>query len=281
MNSYCVTCKCSQVRRLNRSWLGGVQFPNSSYSSTAEVQFSDTENNPCSSEARFGRQATFQNQDQNGVIMQKRQLGENISRKEKNTFLVRTLMDLKDSREGIYGALDSWVAWEREFPIGPLKHALLALEKEQQWHRIVQVIKWILSKGQGNTMGTYGQLIRALDKDNRAEEAHIIWTNKVGRDLHSVPWKLCSMMISLYYRNNMLERLIKLFKGMEAYDRKLYDKVIVQRVADAYEMSGMPEEKERVLQKFADIFAVAEKRSARKSRKSSATEKEQVGLCDG
>ncbi|CAN1761335.1 hypothetical protein LINPERHAP1_LOCUS7868 [Linum perenne] len=116
-------------------------------------------------------------------------------------------------------------------------------------------------------MGTYGQLIRALDKDNRAEEAHIIWTNKVGRDLHSVPWKLCSMMISL-------------FKGMEAYDRKLYDKVIVQRVADAYEMSGMPEEKERVLQKFADVFAVAEKRSARKSRKSSATEKEQVGLCD-
>ncbi|CAN1849470.1 hypothetical protein LINPERHAP1_LOCUS39381, partial [Linum perenne] len=53
--------------------------PNSSYSSTAEVQFSDTENNPCSSE------------DQNGGSMQKRQLGENISRKEKNTFLVRTV----------------------------------------------------------------------------------------------------------------------------------------------------------------------------------------------
>ncbi|CAN0920503.1 Pentatricopeptide repeat-containing protein At4g18975, chloroplastic [Linum grandiflorum] len=268
------------VRRINWLRVEGVRTLSSSYSSTAARQFSDKGKDPCSSEPRYGHQAAFANLDQNGGSTQKRQIGDNISRKERTTFLVRTLMDLKDSKEGIYGALDAWVAWEREFPIGPLKHALLALEKEQQWHRIVQVIKWILSKGQGNTMGTYGQLIRALDKDHRAEEAHIIWTKKVGRDLHSVPWKLCSMMISLYYRNNMLERLIKLFKGMEAFDRKLYDKVIVQRVADAYEMSGMPEEKERVLEKYANVFAVAEKRSARKSRSSLATEKKDAGQCE-
>lgn len=67
----------------------------------------------------------------------------------------------------------------------------------------------MLSKGQGTTMGTYGQLIRALDMDHRAEEAHKFWEKKIGTDLHSVPWQLCKSMISIYYRNNMLERLIK------------------------------------------------------------------------
>lgn len=73
----------------------------------------------------------------------------------------------------------------------------------------LQVIKWMLSKGQGNTMGTYGMLIRALDMDHRAEEAHRFWVKKIGSDLHSVPWSLCTSMIAIYYRNNMLEHLIK------------------------------------------------------------------------
>lgn len=67
----------------------------------------------------------------------------------------------------------------------------------------------MLSKGQGNTMGTYEQLIQALDMDSRADEAHEFWKNKIGSDLHSVPWSLCKLMISVYYRNNMLEDLIK------------------------------------------------------------------------
>lgn len=67
----------------------------------------------------------------------------------------------------------------------------------------------MLSKGQGTTMGTYAQLIRALEKDNRAEEAHKIWVKKIGYDLHSVPWQFCDVMLSIHYRNNMLERLVK------------------------------------------------------------------------
>lgn len=49
------------------------------------------------------------------------------------------LLDIKDSKEAVYGALDAWVAWEQNFPIVSIKRALLALEKEQQWHRVVQV----------------------------------------------------------------------------------------------------------------------------------------------
>lgn len=181
-------------------------------------------------------------------------IGENISRKDKVKFLVSTLLEPKDSKEAVYGALDAWVAWERNFPIGQLKNVLISLEKEQQWHRIIQVIKWMLSKGQGNTMGTYKQLIQALDMDHRAQEAHEFWRKKIGSDLHSVPWELCKLMISVYYRNNKLQDLVKLFKGLEAFDRKPPEKSIVRKVADAYEMLGLLEEKERVLVKYEELF---------------------------
>lgn len=55
--------------------------------------------------------------------------------------LISQLLDLKDSKEVIYGALDSWVAWEENFPIVSLRRALIALEKEEQWHRVIQVGK--------------------------------------------------------------------------------------------------------------------------------------------
>ncbi|VFQ77202.1 unnamed protein product [Cuscuta campestris] len=185
---------------------------------------------------------------------QKQQIGQHVSRKEKTSFLLQMLRDLEDSKEGIYSALDAWVAWEQNFPIGLLKHVLLTLENEQQWHRVIQVIKWMLSKGQGNTRGTYGQLIRALDMDHRANEAREIWRKKIGSDLHSVPWSLCSLMISVYHRNDMLEDLVKLFKDLEAFGRKPPEKSIVQRVADAYEVLGLAKHKECLMLKYKDLF---------------------------
>ncbi|KAL2506651.1 Pentatricopeptide repeat (PPR) superfamily protein [Abeliophyllum distichum] len=219
-----------------------------------------------------------ENQSRKDSVDVSRQLiGENVSRKDRISFLVNLLMDLNDDKEAIYGALDAWVAWERNFPIGPLKNVLLTLEKEQQWHRIVQVIKWILSKGQGTTRGTYGQLIQALDMDHRAKEAHDIWMKKLASDLHSVPWKLCNLMISIYYRNNMLEDLVKLFKGLEAFDRKPPEKSIVQKVADAYEMLGLPEEKERILEKYKDLFTDAWNGQPKKASRPSSPNKRKSG----
>ncbi|KAL0732318.1 hypothetical protein Bca4012_008527 [Brassica carinata] len=240
---------------------------------------------------------------ENAETPRKHHVGENIPKKDKIKFLVNTLyllfilyitlntswwtmqlLDIEDNKEAVYGALDAWVAWERNFPIASLKRVIALLEKEHQWHRMVQVIKWILSKGQGNTMGTYGQLIRALDMDRRAEEAHAIWRKKIGHDLHSVPWQLCLQMIRIYFRNNMLQELVKtrvcclcvwfvkLFKDLESYDRKPPDKHVVQLVADAYELLGMVEEKERVLAKYSNLFLgttsdVNSRRSSRKKKK--------------
>ncbi|KAJ9701324.1 hypothetical protein PVL29_006599 [Vitis rotundifolia] len=212
-------------------------------------------------------QPMYHDSGKDAASVHKHQIGENVSRKDKINFLVTTLLDLKDSKEAVYGALDAWVAWEQNFPIASLKRVLITLEKEQQWHRVIQVVKWMLSKGQGTTMGTYGQLIRALDMDHRAEEAHEFWVKKIGTDLHSVPWHLCHRMISVYYRNNMLENLVKLFKGLEAFDRKPQDKLVVKKVADAYEMLGLLEEKERIFEKYDYLFTETAAGKPKKSKK--------------
>ncbi|KAJ3684275.1 hypothetical protein LUZ61_013439 [Rhynchospora tenuis] len=181
-------------------------------------------------------------------------VGRNISVAEKRKFLINALFDLKDSKESVYGTLDAWVASEPTFPLASLRKALGILEKHEQWHRIVQVIKWILSKGQGNTMGTYELLVKALEKDNRAEEAHKIWESKISHNLCSVSWPFCDLMLSIYYRNNMLDRLVKLFRCLESYGRRPPRKSIIRKVADAYEMLGLSEEKDKLLTDYSYLF---------------------------
>ncbi|CAM8961276.1 unnamed protein product [Rhodiola kirilowii] len=204
-------------------------------------------------------------------------IGDRISNRDKEKFLIDMLVELKDSKEAVYGSLDSWVAWEQNFPIAMLKRALAVLEKKYEWHRIIQVIKWMLSKGQGTTMGTYAQLIKALDMDHRPEEAHRFWMRKIGSDLHSVPWDLCKRMISIYYRNNMLENLVKLFKGLESFDRKPPEKSIVQKVANAYELLGHIDEKNRILEKYKDLLSET-RTSFKKPRKDRPKKKAKEGL---
>ncbi|KAK9288310.1 hypothetical protein L1049_016761 [Liquidambar formosana] len=267
------------VGRITQLGTVRVQTLNSTYSTIVQAQMSNQSTTRAveSLEGQCNNQAMCQNSAQGAGGLYKHQIGENVSGKDKINFLISTLVDLKDSKEAVYGALDAWVAWEQNFPIALLKRALVSLEKEKQWHRIVQVIKWMLSKGQGTTMGTYGQLIKALDMDHRAEEAHKFWMKKVGTDLHSVPWHLCVLMISIYYRNNMLESLVKLFKGLEASDLKPLEKSVVQIVANAYEMLGLLEEKERVLEKYNDLFTKTGKGCPKKSKNAPSKKKKKSG----
>ena len=43
-------------------------------------------------------------------------------------------------KEEVYGALDSFIAWELEFPLITVKKALKTFENEQEWKRIIQVL---------------------------------------------------------------------------------------------------------------------------------------------
>jgi hypothetical protein len=47
---------------------------------------------------------------------------------------------LSNVKEEVYGALDSFVAWELEFPLIAVKKALKTLEDEKEWKRIIQVL---------------------------------------------------------------------------------------------------------------------------------------------
>ncbi|XP_050376662.1 pentatricopeptide repeat-containing protein At4g18975, chloroplastic [Argentina anserina] len=253
-----------------------AQVLSSSYSTVSQAQVYNLREGKAvvSSEDQHHNQVNSRIPEKNAGGENRNQIRWNVSRKDKINFLVKTLLNLNDSKEDVYGTLDGWVAWEQDFPIGKLRIALIALEKEQQWHRIIQVIKWMVSKGQGTTMGTYGQLIRALDMDQRPEEAHKFWQKKIGMDLHAVPWQLCKSMISMYYRNNMLENLVKLFEGLEAFDRKPPQKSIVRKVADAYEILGRLEKKERVLEKYNYLFT--EDRSRKKPKNALSKEKKKL-----
>lgn len=51
----------------------------------------------------------------------------------------------------------------------------------------------------------------------------------------------------------------------------------MQRVADAYEVLGLLEEKERVLERYKDLFTEKEKRSNKKSKSSSMKGKKKKG----
>ncbi|XP_062203355.1 pentatricopeptide repeat-containing protein At4g18975, chloroplastic-like isoform X2 [Phragmites australis] len=192
--------------------------------------------------------------------------------KESKPTTLAKLLDLQDSKEVVYNTLDAWVAFEEDFPLASLKKALTALEKEEQWHRIVQVIKWMLSKGQGNTMRTYELLVCALEKDNRAEEAHRIWQKKIAHDLHSVPWRFCHLILAIYYRNNMLDRLVKLFKELEACGRKPPSKDIIRKVEDAYEILGLIGEKKALLDKHKDLYNKPSRNDRKKGSKLKKTD---------
>ncbi|KAK1273886.1 hypothetical protein QJS04_geneDACA013300 [Acorus gramineus] len=76
-------------------------------------------------------------------------------------------------------------------------------------------------------MGTYRQLILALEKDHRDEEAHKI---------------------------SVFVQFGKLFRDIESYDRRPTDKLTVQKVADAYELLGLPEDRKRILDKYDYLF---------------------------
>lgn len=61
-------------------------------------------------------------------------------------------------------------------------------------------------------------------------------------------------------------QLKKLFKGLESFDRKPPDKSVVQKVANAYEILGRLDEKNRILEKYDNLLSES-RTSFKKSRK--------------
>ncbi|CAN6465192.1 unnamed protein product [Victoria cruziana] len=127
----------------------------------------------------------------------------------------QNIRGLSNVKEEVYGALDSFIAWDLEFPLITVKKALKRLEEENEWKRIIQVTKWMLSKGQGKTMGSYFMLLNALVEDSRLEEADDLWSKIFSENLEGTPRIFFVKMISVYHGRNMHEKMFEVFADME------------------------------------------------------------------
>ncbi|XP_020256565.1 pentatricopeptide repeat-containing protein At4g18975, chloroplastic [Asparagus officinalis] len=163
--------------------------------------------------------------------------------------LVQIVSKLPSEKEAIYGELDKWTAWETEFPVIAAAKALEIMRKRNQWLRIIQVSKWLLSKGQVLTMGTYDTLLLALDMEGRIDEAETIWNVILQTHTRSVSKRLFSRMIALYEHHHVPEKIVEVFADMEELGVKPDDDT-VRRIARAFEKLGQVENQKLVLKKY-------------------------------
>ncbi|XP_030533179.1 pentatricopeptide repeat-containing protein At4g21190 [Rhodamnia argentea] len=169
-----------------------------------------------------------------------------ISKSEK---LVDCVKGLSNVKEEVYGALDSFIAWELEFPLITVKKALKTLEKEKEWKRIIQVTKWMLSKGQGRTMGSYFILLNALAEDGRLDEAEELWATIFSRNLEGTPRIFFNKMVSIYYKRGMHEKMFEVFADMEELGVKP-NVSIVSMMGKVFQQLGMMDKYEKLTKKY-------------------------------
>ncbi|KAI3959544.1 hypothetical protein MKX01_025060 [Papaver californicum] len=163
--------------------------------------------------------------------------------------LVHIISELPNEKEAVYGALDKWTAWETEFPLIAAAKALRILRQRSQWSRVIQVAKWMLSKGEGLTMGTYDTLLLAFDMDGRVDEAESLWNMIVHTHTRSISRRLCSRMISLYHHHHMPDKVIEVFADMEELGVKP-DEDTVRRVVRAFQELGQEEKEKLFINKY-------------------------------
>ncbi|EPS73420.1 hypothetical protein M569_01336, partial [Genlisea aurea] len=167
----------------------------------------------------------------------------------KSVKLVECIKGLSNVKEEVYGALDSFIAWELEFPLITVKKALKTLEKEQEWKRIIQVTKWMLSKGQGRTMGSYYTLLNALAEEDRIAEAEELWKGLFSDHLAATPRMFFQRMISMYGKKEMHENVLETFADMEELGMKP-NMEIVSMVGDVLKKLEMMDEYQKLKNKY-------------------------------
>lgn len=167
----------------------------------------------------------------------------------KSLKLVECIKELSNVKEEVYGALDSFIAWDLEFPLITVKKALKSLEREKEWKRIIQVTKWMLSKGQGRTMGSYYLLLYALAEDGRIDEAEELWTKLFSDNLESMPRMFFDRMIAIYYRRQMHDKMFEVFADMEELGIRPTVS-IVNMVGDVFQKLGMLDKYQKLHKKY-------------------------------
>ncbi|KQK15858.1 pentatricopeptide repeat-containing protein At4g18975, chloroplastic isoform X1 [Brachypodium distachyon] len=163
--------------------------------------------------------------------------------------LVNTVSKLPNGKEAVYGALDRWTAFETEFPIIAAAKALEMLKRQRQWIQIIQVTKWLMSKGQVLTWTTYDTLLLALFMDGRLDEAESIWNTVIQKHTRSVPKRLFSRMILIYDSRRLPDKVLEVFADMEELGVHP-DEDTTRRIGRAFASSGQEDKQKPVLEKY-------------------------------
>lgn len=163
--------------------------------------------------------------------------------------LVNTVSKLPNEKEAVYGALDRWTAFEPEFPIIAAAKALEMLKKRRKWLQIIQVTKWLMSKGQVLTWTTYDTLLLALSMDGRVDEAESIWNTILQTYTRSVPKKLFSRMIQIYNTCHLPDKVLEIYADMEELGVRP-DEDTTRRIGRAFATSGQEDKQKPVLEKY-------------------------------
>ncbi|XP_050252732.1 pentatricopeptide repeat-containing protein At4g21190 isoform X2 [Quercus robur] len=167
----------------------------------------------------------------------------------KSAKLVECINKLSNVKEEVYGALDSFIAWDLEFPLITVKKALKTLEDQREWKRIIQVTKWMLSKGQGRTMGSYFTLLNALAEDERLDEVEELWTKIFTENLDSTPRVFFDKMISIYHKRGIHEKMFEIFADMEELGIRP-TVPIVTMVGNVFKELGMMDKYKKLKKKY-------------------------------
>ncbi|KEH33148.1 pentatricopeptide repeat-containing protein At4g18975, chloroplastic isoform X2 [Medicago truncatula] len=109
--------------------------------------------------------------------------------------------------------------------------------------------KWMLSKGQGATMGTYDTLLLAFDMEQRVDEAESLWNMIIHAHMRSVSKRLFSRMISVYDHHNLPDKIVEVFADMEEL-RVKPDEDTVRKVASAFRILGQEEKRKLVIKRY-------------------------------
>ncbi|KAL4281583.1 hypothetical protein GQ457_03G013860 [Hibiscus cannabinus] len=131
----------------------------------------------------------------------------------------------------------------------PLITKRLESVKITQKPRNTVVIKWMLSKGQGRTMGTYFTLLNALAEDGRLEEAEELWTKLFSDNLESTPRIFFDKMMSVYYHKDMHEKMFEVFADMEELGVKPSISV-ASMVGNVFQKLGMLDKYDKLKKKY-------------------------------
>ncbi|KAJ3705190.1 hypothetical protein LUZ61_008895 [Rhynchospora tenuis] len=163
--------------------------------------------------------------------------------------LVRLVLKLPNEKEVIYSALDKWTAFEAEFPVIAIAKSLDILRRSSHWLRIIQVCKWLFSKGQIVTWSTYDTLLVAFNMEGRLDEAELVYNKVIEENTRSTPKRLFSRMISMYDHHRLPHKILEVFADMEEFGIHP-DGDTTWRIARALVKSKQPEKVKQVLEKY-------------------------------